>query len=312
MKKIGAAAVIPQLNTVKKAYMGEEAVSTVYSAELEGIRMALETIQSVDHSRFMIFLDSQAALKAITDPGKPSGQYILVRIVQYLNQLQRLGKEVGLRWIPAHRGIGGNEKADIAAKEATGWRRIRSASGKMKEVDTGIVAAKPPELRQLQAAANQVIRKMTQKDWEKTWTKESRGRDLFRIASRPTKSVLKLYQGLSKPLSSILVQMRTGRIGLRHYLHSRNVPDIEDGRCGCGQSPQTVAHILLSCRRYTQLREAMWREEDKNGRMKRITRTNLRDILNTLAYANKAAKFLMATGLLGQFRSLDTVEQAEQ
>jgi hypothetical protein len=106
--------------------------------------------------------------------------------------------------------------------------------------------------------------------------------------------------------------MRTGRIGLRHYLHSRNVPDIEDERCGCGQSPQTIAHVLLSCRQYTQLREALWWEEDEDGRKKRITKTNLREILSTPAYAMKAAKILKATGLLGQFRGHDTTDQAEQ
>ena len=46
--KIGAAAVIPQLDTIKKAYMGEETVSTVYSAELEVIRMALEMARDTD------------------------------------------------------------------------------------------------------------------------------------------------------------------------------------------------------------------------------------------------------------------------
>jgi hypothetical protein len=39
---------------------------------------------------------------------------------------------------------------------------------------------------------------------------------------------------------------------------------------------------------------------------------NLREIFSTPVYAIKAAKLLKATELLGQFRSLDTVDQAEQ
>lgn len=108
-----------------------------------------------------VFSDSQAALKAVRDPGKPSGQYILVQIILLLDQPHHSGQRVGLHWIPAHQGIEGNERADIAAKEATGWKRIRCKNGKIKEVDTGITAARPSELKQLQAAANQVIQKMT-------------------------------------------------------------------------------------------------------------------------------------------------------
>jgi ribonuclease HI len=307
--KVGAAAVAPQLKIVRQAFMGDETVSTVYSAEIEGIHMALRIAMSHNYSQIIIFSDSQSALKATRNPGTPSGQYILVQIIQCLDQLQQSGKKASLHWIPAHQGIEGNERADIAAKEATGWRKVRSRNGRTKEVDTGITAARPLTLKQLQAAAVQVIRKLTQKEWEDVWDKEIRGRDLYRVSPRPTKSILKLHQGLSKPLSSILVQMRTGKIGLRHYLYSRNVPDIEDDRCRCGQSSQTVAHVLLSCRQYAQLREAVWWEEDKNGRKKRITKTNIREILNTPAYAGKAAKLLKATELLEQFRSQNTADQ---
>jgi ribonuclease HI len=306
--KIGASAVAPQIEAARKAFLGEATTSTVYAAELKGIHMALEIARDIDHET-TIFSDSQGALKAIRNPGRPSGQYILCQIIELLDSLPE--KRVNLRWIPAHRGIPGNEGADIAAKEATGWRRVRQASGKIKEIDTNQTAPKPTELRHLQAAAKQAIRKVITEDWKKIWKKEARGRELFRVMPQPTKAVLRLHQGLSKPLSSILTQMRTGRIGLRHYLFSRNVPDIEDDRCGCRQSPQTVAHILLSCRRYTQLRKTIWVEEDDKGKKRPITKTNLREILNTPAYATKAAKFLMATGLLGQFRS-DTTEQVEQ
>jgi hypothetical protein len=182
----------------------------------------------------------------------------------------------------------------------------------MKEIDIGITAPKPARLQCLRAAARQTIWKSIQNEWEETWKSEGRGRDLFRIAPTPSKEVLKLHQGLSKPLSSILVQMRTGRIGLHHYLHSRNVPDIEDNRCGCGQGPQTVAHVLLNCRRYTQLRNELWIEDDKEGRKKRISTTSLKEILNTPRYATKAAKLVKATGLLGQFRSCNSTDQAEQ
>ena len=43
----------------------------------------------------------------------------------------------------------------------------------------------------------------------------------------PNKAVLKLHSGLKKAESSVLVQARTGRIGLARFLYSRKVPGIQ-------------------------------------------------------------------------------------
>lgn len=39
--------------------------------------------------------------------------------------------------------------------------------------------------------------------------------------------------------------MRTGKIGIRKYQHSRKVSDIDNHTCQCGQAPQSVTHILI-------------------------------------------------------------------
>jgi ribonuclease HI len=310
--KTGAAAVAPQIGVIRQAYMGEETASTVYAAELEGIRMALEIAIEAEKERGIIFSDSQTALNAIRNPGNSSGQYIIRQIVQHLTDLHLAGKRMDLHWIPAHRNIEGNEAADKAAKEATGWRRIRGRNGRMKEIDTGTTAPRPAKLEHLHSAARQTIRKALHREWEETWRNESRGRHLYRIAPGLSRGVLKLHQELSKPLSSILVQMRTGRIGLRHYLFSRHVPEIDNDRCQCGQASQTISHVLLNCRRHARLRNELWVEKDGEGRIRRIRTTDLKEILNTPKYAIKATKFMMATRLLGQFRSCNPTEQAEQ
>jgi hypothetical protein len=232
--------------------------------------------------------------------------------VQQLNDIHQAGRRIDLHWIPAHRGIEGNEAADKAAKEATGWRRIRGRNERMREIDTGVTAPKPARLEGLHSAARRTIRKILHQEWEENWRSGNTGRVLYRIAPRPSKRVLKLHQELSKPLSSILTQMRTGRIGLREYLHKRNVPDIEDNRCQCRQAPQTISHVLLTCRRHARLRKDLWVEEDGEGRTRRIRTTDLKEILNTPKYALKATKFIMATRLLGQFGSCNIAEQAEQ
>lgn len=97
--------------------------------------------------------------------------------------------------------------------------------------------------------------------------------------------------------------MRTGKIGLRKYLHSRKVPDVDSPMCQCGQAPQSVTHVLIHCRKFRQLRRETWKEEEKNHAWKSIP---VKEMLGNPRYAKKAATYMKKTGLLGQFKALST------
>lgn len=79
--KVGAAAVDENGENVVQSQMGDDDTSTVYSAELRAIEMALESVLKAKEpranrarNRLIIFADSQAALKALRRPRMPSGQ----------------------------------------------------------------------------------------------------------------------------------------------------------------------------------------------------------------------------------------------
>ena len=93
------------------------------------------------------------------------------------------------------------------------------------------------------------------------------GRRYACAAPHPWKFIIhgyKLHTKLSKGLSSLLVRMRTGKIGLRKYLHNRKVPDVDNPMCQCGQAPQSVTHVLIHCSMIRQFRRETWKEEEKN------------------------------------------------
>ena len=64
----------------------------------------------------VILSDSKAAIQAIASTNCPKMEKIK-EIHCMIQQIQKLGKNIVLQWIPAHCNILGNEKADVLAKK---------------------------------------------------------------------------------------------------------------------------------------------------------------------------------------------------
>lgn len=302
--KIGASAVAPSIGVIRKTFLGPTALYTVYSGELQGIAMALSitldrSVSGIKHAT--IFTDNQGAIRSSCDPNRQSGQLILRYIVNSIDALRAQGIQVTLQWVPAHMGVEGNELADIAAKQATGWRVVRKRNQRLKEIDTQWTASTPLGFPILRAAINAHTIEYLRRQWAEEWGREKRGRELHRIMPTPTKKVLHLHKGMKKWTSALVIQMRTQKIGLRKFLFSRRVPGYEDPTCDCGRGTQGVLHLLMECPLYHRQRKELWREERRRGGW---TRFDLGIILNHSKYARKAALFIKDTGLIGQFSGL--------
>ncbi|KIM92705.1 hypothetical protein OIDMADRAFT_88749, partial [Oidiodendron maius Zn] len=100
--------------------IGRDTKSTIYTAGLQGIYLALQILEASpepQHRKATIFTDNQSTLRTIHKPGNTSGQYILRKLLLLLRKVAALGIEVELRWIPVHKGVPGNEAADLTAKQ---------------------------------------------------------------------------------------------------------------------------------------------------------------------------------------------------
>ncbi|KAM3551717.1 hypothetical protein ARSEF4850_007729 [Beauveria asiatica] len=117
------------------------------------------------------------------------------------------------------------------------------------------------------APTKTIIRKTMRAEWAASWEMAKHGRELFRLGVK---------------------------IGLGAYLHAINKADT--GKCQCGYGPQTVRHILLECRNWTEERQQMWAGRQPCVDLKRILCSSSTTVL--------AAKMILRTGLLGQFRAV--------
>ena len=197
-------------------------------------------------------------------------------------------------------GIVGNEAADKAAKEATGWKLKKQRRGGYTEVDTGVTARQALVRCILSKPLRSSIKAKISGKWSMMWQDHHVGSTLRNIEPKPRKGILRLHDDLSKEQSAIAVQMRTGKIGLRQFLHRRKVPDIDSPMCGCREGQQTVHHILFDCRKYRTMRRGYWDEEKREAPWGRL---ELRNILTTPGGLKKAVEFMKDTGLLGQLRA---------
>jgi len=288
---VGAAAVSPLTRDTKIAYMGNNETTTVYAAELQGIKMALQ-IAAEDweggnrRDKVVIFTDNQAAIRTFQNPLGGSGAYIAADAVSLIDKLQNDRRlKVEIRWVPAHTGIGGNEAADSAAKAAARQHHRARHAG------TALTQARTCHLQTTTVKA--WIAGQAKVQWEKNWDKDRRGRSTYKYTPKPTDKILRLHRGLKKWQSALLIQMRTEKIGLRDHLWKRRVPGYNSPGCDCGEGRQTVGHILMRCRNYRHLRRKEFRS---------IGRMDLRAILNKPKLATKAIRFMEQTHLLGQFR----------
>ncbi len=150
--------------------------------------------------------------------------------------------------------------------------------------------------RQVRSEKERVLAAWKERWQEKETTSQEQGReDIWDQVKRPPDpAILQLHTGLRKAESTVLVHLRTGRIGLRHFLKKARVPGYESDQCRCGTGQETPRHVLLDCPDEEERRESL---RESQGR-----RLDFKTLLDTNKGAQAASRWMIRTERIAQFQ----------
>jgi hypothetical protein len=112
--------------------------------------------------------------------------------------------------------------------------------------------------------------------------------------TEPTAKILGLHKNLRKAESSVLVQARTGCIGLNQFLYKQKVPGITSPNCTCSSNAETAQHIVLYCTEYPDKRAL---NQFNIGQRP----TDYRLLISAPGMTKALAKWVIDTGRLAQY-----------
>ncbi|XP_018406602.1 PREDICTED: uncharacterized protein LOC108782745 [Cyphomyrmex costatus] len=92
--------------------------TSILSTEAYAIYTAITIAIDLKLSDATIITDSLSVLETVKNHHNPKNNYLIPLIKSVLEEAGRNGTSVKFIWIPSHRGIEGNEKADQLAKRA--------------------------------------------------------------------------------------------------------------------------------------------------------------------------------------------------
>ena len=201
--------------------------SSVFSAELGAISLALFKLSSLPYQQYTIYTDSQSALNAIEafNPKHPG-----VRAIQEnIHILYRRNIEVAFCWSPGHVGIQGNELADRYAKAAVSDSSAKTNKCYYKDIKS-------------------YFHKLLYEKWNKEWDliQENKLRSI-----KPNIYPWNTACQKSRRDEVVLCRLRIGHTRLTHgYLMAKQDPP----QCNLCHTKVTIKHLLLNCQRYDLLR----------------------------------------------------------
>jgi hypothetical protein len=143
--------------------------------------------------------------------------------------------------------------------------------------------------------SNKVFIEFFLKKWRNMWSAyqtKNRRRVCETLIKNITSKRMKLHKNLIKLKSFFAIHIKTRRIKLINYFFFRRVFIVLTSDCFCEHSKQTLWHILLFCRDWSENRQRMLHDDET---------TNMNTLLSISKNLKVSIIWLMKINLLIQF-----------
>ncbi|XP_018367425.1 PREDICTED: uncharacterized protein LOC108763958 [Trachymyrmex cornetzi] len=223
---VGAAVFAPQLQW--ELMLKLPPYASVFSAEAYAIYTAITLAIDRKLPKAIIITDSKSVLEAVKSFRNPTNNYLIPLIRSVLVKAESKGTEINFIWIPSHRGISGNEKADQLAKRA-----IRQGIERNFKVPYSDLCA----VTKQEISDNFYLYLESQADIKGSFYFTN----IFKRSAKPW------YFRMNIPRESIVMinRLRSDHYNLNYSLHRKNL--IDDPSCPCGSPQQDMIHMIYEC-----------------------------------------------------------------
>ena len=210
---------------------------SIFTAELEAINKAIMFAGVSWRKHFVIYSDSLSALQAIHSQESKNPQVNIV--LQACQDLIKKGNHIEFFWVPSHRNIPGNEKADRAAKAALS--KLMLPTFKIPSTDSFTK-----------------IHKLVSSLWQSRWDEQVNNK-LHSIMPSINESY---YSGCKNRKDDIIISRL--RIGHTRLTHSHLMEKKPRPKCDfCPEDQElSVKHILLECSHFSHKRRRRFQVDD--------------------------------------------------
>lgn len=202
----------------------------ILEAELYAIKQGLTYIHNNKIKETVIFTDSKSALLLLQNQKPKTNKHLIYEIQTLIKTLTIQNHKIILHWIPAHKGIKGNEIADLAAKKAHNTMNPMNIPH-----DTGNIIKE--------------IKTSSQKNWENDLNNILTTKDYLIKNNQPQPWT----RSKNRKLDVCLTRILTKHTRLKQHLHRLKLEN--DPTCRwCRQEEETTEHLILQCPRFNSYR----------------------------------------------------------
>lgn len=233
--------------------------SSIYTAELRAILLALDFVESSRDTNFLILSDSLSSLQAVSN--SCIDHPMILQIMEKHQTIKDLNKSVLFCWIPSHVGIPGNERADTAAKQALALP--------ISDYQLPFSDYKP--------VVNFYFRELWQTHWSNVPFNKL-------LPIKPLIGETKLCGVSKRRDETVLHRARIGHSYLTHSFLLRKEDPPECSSCKCFL---TVEHILLHCQSYSSVRVNFFSVNSLHELFNQVPPSNILDFLREINLITK-------------------------